>query len=397
MYFDNNATTMLDRRIADHVHELNLRGIANPSSQHRPGRDALRILESAKDSILQTLDAPRGSMESARVIITSGGTEANNLAIFGHLAARPGRCIVAATEHPSVIEAARLACAAKDELVLLPVDGNGLCDLEHLETLLARDPYAYSLISVMLGNNETGVIQDLGKICQIARRYNVPVHSDVVQAVGKIPFSMRECGVSAVSFTAHKIHGPVGVGALVTLPDFQVEPLLIGGGQQLATRPGTEQVIPASALAMSLSLTAAARDDGKYEQLRLLRDRFESLLLDQTSGVVIAAAADRLPHTSNIAFPGADRQALQMALDLKGIACSTGSACSSGSSRPSPILSAMGIEDAIAGGSLRFSFSVSTTLSEVEQAVPTIAATVNKLCPSLSPSNPSLAGHGENS
>lgn len=394
MYFDNNATTMLDRRIADHMHELNLRGVANSSSQHRPGRDALRILESAKDSILQTLDAPRGGMSAARVIITSGGTEANNLAVIGHLAARPGKCIVSCTEHPSVTEAARLACATvKSDLVLLPVDREGVCDLERLQNILDAEPGAYSLISVMLGNNETGVVQDLGKICQIARQYNVPVHSDIVQAVGKIPFSMSECGVSAVSFTAHKIHGPVGVGALVALPEFELEPLLVGGGQQLATRPGTEQVICASALAMSVALTAQARDQGKYNQLQLLRDQFESQLLERTPGVVIASAADRLPHTSNIAFPGADRQALQMALDLKGIACSTGSACSSGSSRPSPVLSAMGIEDSIAGGSLRFSFSVSTTQSEIEQSIPTIAATINKLCPS----NSTLAGHGEHS
>ncbi len=375
---------MLDPRIADHVHELSLSGVANPSSQHRAGRAALKILESAKESILGTLDAPRTGMLAAQVIITSGGTEANNLAVLGHLAARPGKCIVAATEHPSVIEAANKLSSSKHSCEILPVDDSGLCDLDRLRQLLREDPEAYSLVSVMLGNNETGVIQDLTQICEICSEYGVPVHSDIVQAVGKIPFSMIESGVSAVSFTAHKIHGPVGVGALVTLREFTLQPLLVGGGQQLALRPGTEQAIPASALAMAAGLTADARDSGVYQQLSTLRDSFEAAVCSKTNGQVIAANASRLPHTSNIAFPGADRQALQMALDLRGLACSTGSACASGSSRPSPILVAMSIPDSIAGGSLRFSLSVNTTEKEVQQAADIVCETVNKLVPAQS-------------
>ncbi|GAB5403160.1 MAG: cysteine desulfurase family protein [Aureliella sp.] len=384
IYFDNNATTMLDPRIADHVHELSLAGVANPSSQHRSGRAALKILESAKQSILGSLDAPRTGMQSAQVIVTSGGTEANNLAILGHLAAKPGKCIVAATEHPSVIEAANKFSSPKHSCEILPVDESGLCDLDRLRHLLDEDADAYSIVSIMLGNNETGVIQDLAEVCKICSEYGIPVHSDIVQAVGKIPFSMIDTGVSAVSFTAHKIHGPVGVGALVTLRDFQLQPLLVGGGQQLALRPGTEQAIPASALAMAVGLTADARDAGGYDRLASLRDSFEALVCSKTNGQVIASTAPRLPHTSNIAFAGADRQALQMALDLRGLACSTGSACASGSSRPSPILVAMSIPDEVAGGSLRFSLSVNTTEQEVQQAAETVCETVNRLVPAAS-------------
>lgn len=384
IYFDNNATSMLDRRIAQHVYELSLAGIANPSSQHRAGRDALKILEAAKRDILALLDAPRTGMNSAQVYITSGGTEANNLAVLGHLAAKPGKCIVASTEHPSVIEAANKFASGKHPVKLLSVDSNGLCDLEQLRQLLDADPQAYSLVSIMLGNNETGVVQDLSAICKICSRYGVPVHSDIVQAVGKIPFSMLSCGVAAVSFTAHKIHGPVGVGALVTLPSFALQPLLVGGGQQLAIRPGTEQAIPASALALSVRLTAEARNSDNYARLAELRDKFEASVCSATGGQVIAADAPRLPHTSNIAFENADRQALQMALDLRGLACSTGSACASGSSRPSPILVAMGIPDSVAGGSLRFSLSIDTTKQEIDQAIEIVAATVTKLLPSES-------------
>lgn len=384
IYFDNNATTMLDGRIAQHVYELSLAGIANPSSQHRAGRESLKVLEAAKRDILELLDAPRTGMDCAQVYITSGGTEANNLAVLGHLAAKPGKCIVAATEHPSVVEAANKFATGTHPVELLRVDSSGLCDLEKLEQLLDADPEAYSLVSIMLGNNETGVIQDLAAICKICSQYDVPVHSDIVQAVGKIPFSMLDCGVSAVSFTAHKIHGPVGVGALVTLPNFALQPLLVGGGQQLAIRPGTEQAIPASALALSVRLTSEAQQAGKYARLAELRDRFEASVCAETGGQVIAADAPRLPHTSNIAFENADRQALQMALDLRGLACSTGSACASGSSRPSPILVAMAIPDSIAGGSLRFSLSVDTTQSEVDRAIDMVTATVSKLLPSVS-------------
>ncbi len=381
IYLDNNATTAIDSSVANRLAELYAQSPANPASQHVAGREALRLLEGAKSELLELLDAPRTGMHSASVILTSGGTEANNLAVLGRAAERTGKILFAATEHPSVPEAALRAeqtidgCSAKS----LPVRSNGLLDIDALRLTLQEHGASVTLLSVMLGNNETGVIQNLAEICELCKQYDVPVHSDVVQAVGKIPFSMQELGLAAVSLTAHKIHGPVGIGALVVNPGFQVRPMLFGGGQQLGIRPGTEPVIPAVALAKSVQRTIDARNEGTYDQICKMRDQFETRLRSEVPCTIIAEDAPRLPHTSNVAFHGKDRQALQMALDLAGIACSTGSACSSGSSRPSPVLTAMSIEDEIAIGSLRFSFSKYTNAAEVDAAVEQIIATVRQV------------------
>ncbi len=376
IYLDNNATTHLDPLVAERMHELNVMGVSNPASQHRQGRQALQLLEEAKSQILELMDAPTNGMDSAQIIMTSGGTEANNLAVFGLLAQRPGLAIVGATEHPSVIEAARSACGDGDQLRILPVDQQGQCDLNRLEDWLNSDE-PVSFVSVMLGNNETGVIQNLQAICQLCSRFGVPVHSDIVQAIGKIPLSMRELGLSAATLTAHKIHGPVGVGALVLNRDLSVQPMIVGGGQQLGLRAGTEAVVPAVGLALSLNQICQALQDGEFERIESLRDRFEAQIRQMSSDFeVIAEDAPRLPHTSNISFRGLDRQALHMALDLNGLACSTGSACSSGSSRPSGVLVAMDLPLETVQSSLRFSFSRFTGEDQVARATKIIGDAV---------------------
>ena len=380
IYFDNNATTHIDPVVAERLHELNLAGISNPASQHRPGRRALHLLEEAKSEILELVGAPNHGMSSARLILTSGGTEANNLAVFGLLARRPGTVIVGATDHPSIIEAARAACR-HDELRILPVDGHGLCDLDCLQSWLSEIYAAgrsVSFVSIMLGNNETGVIQDMKKISQICRAFGVPVHSDIVQAVGKIETSMTELGLSAATLTAHKIHGPVGIGALVLDHQLSIDPMIIGGGQQLGLRAGTEPVIPAVGLATALSEICKARLAGVYDRLRELRDSFEVRLTEACDAVIVAGDAPRLPHTSNLSFPGRDRQALHMALDLNGLACSTGSACSSGSGRPSGSLVAMQLPDDVVRSALRFSFSRFSTSEEVDSAIKIVCRAAEK-------------------
>ena len=344
LYFDNNATTPIDPDIARLMFDLHLQGLANPASQHAAGRIALRQLEEAKNSLLNAVAAPNSGMESAQVILTSGGTEANNLAIRGYAATRPGIVIVAATEHTSVLDQARDLGSSRCRV--LPVDHYGRCELQLLEDWLKQDANAISLVSIMLGNNETGVIQDLPSICRLCAHYSIPVHSDIVQAVGKIEVNMRELGLSALTLTAHKLHGPVGIGALILLHGERIAPLLIGGGQQLGIRPGTEAVVPAVALARAVELGRLAVADGCYDRLAALRDRFEAALLELPDIEVIARSANRLPHVANVAFLGLERQALQKALDLAGVACSTGSACASGSSRPSPVLAAMGLNAA---------------------------------------------------
>lgn len=377
LYFDNNATTQIDPEIAQLMFDLQLQGLANPASQHAAGRIALRHLEEAKNSLLSALAAPNTGMEAAQVIMTSGGTEANNLAIRGYSTTRPGTVVVAATEHASVLDPARDLGSSRCRI--LPVDHYGRCDLQLLEDWIKQDANAISLVSVMLGNNETGVIQDIQSICRLCHRYSIPVHSDVVQAVGKIDVNMRELGLSALTLTAHKLHGPVGIGALILLQGERISPMLLGGGQQLGLRPGTEPVVPAVALARSVELGSKALADGCSARLEALRNRFETGLLELPGVEVIANGTTRLPHVANMAFLGLDRQALQMALDFAGVACSTGSACASGSSRPSPVLAAMGLNAATLAGSIRFSFSRFNTPEEVENGIDVVSSVVSKL------------------
>ncbi len=377
IYLDNNATTHIDPHIAWLMCELQLQGLANPASQHQLGRLSLRRLEDAKDSLLDALGAPNAGMQTSQVIFTSGGTEANNLAIYGYAKLRPGLVIVAASEHASLLDPA--GDLGPERCRLLPVDTHGRCDLQQLEDWLRVDGSRIALVSVMLGNNETGVLQDLQQICQLCRHYSIPVHSDAVQAVGKIPIDMRSLGLSALSLNAHKLHGPVGIGALILLPGEKIAPTLLGGGQQLGLRPGTEPVVPAVALAHTVHRSCLAESRGEYARVAELRDRFEAALLALGDIEIIASQSERLPHVSNVAFLGLDRQALQMAFDLAGLACSTGSACASGSSRPSHVLTAMGLSPPIVNGSLRFSLSRMTTSEEIDQAIELIENVLRKM------------------
>ena len=379
IYLDNNATTHLAPEVIEELTHLFSKGVVNPASRHRPGRKSLSILEEAKSQLLDLIDAPKNGMASAQIIITSGGTEANNLAINGIANDDDSLIIVGATEHPSVLDA---ATHLKHRCRVLPVDLHGRCDLDVLRTWLedifsGKDPRfsRVGLVSMMLGNNETGVINDLREACRICDAFQVPVHSDIVQAIGKIPFSMLDSGVSAVTLTAHKFHGPIGVGALVARHDLKIAPTLLGGGQQLGMRPGTEPVILTAAMVCALQLSVESTSCGDYRRLGELRDQFErrvcQIFADNSAlrAVVIGKEAERLPQTSTISFIGQDRQALLMALDLAGIACSTGSACSSGSGRPSHVLQAMGLPRETIDGALRFSLSRFTTETEIDAAI----------------------------
>lgn len=378
LYFDNNATTPLDPRLLDSLRQP----LANPASQHRLGRLSLKDLEASKTRLLQLLDAPASGMDTAQVFLTSGGTEANNLAILGCAASQPGTIITSSIEHPSILEATKhlaAICPARQ----LPVNSAGQVRLDILEQWLAQAQLAnqpVSLVSVMLGNNETGLLQDLASIVDICHRYGALVHSDIIQAAGKIEFSMHKIGVDLISLTAHKLHGPVGIGALIARHGVSLSPILFGGGQQLEVRPGTEPVWLAQALARSLELAIEARTANVYREVQQWRDHFEELILAQLDDVeVVAQQAPRLPHTSNIAFKNVDRQALQMALDFAGIACSTGSACASGSGRPSHVLNAMGSSNQIISSSLRFSFSRFNSLEQIQHGADIVIHTVNKL------------------
>jgi cysteine desulfurase len=231
----------------------------------------------------------------------------------------------------------------------------------------------------MLGNNETGVLQPVAELAAICSAQNIPLHSDAAQVVGKLPVNFRSLGVSLMSFAGHKFHGPPGIGALAIRHGVKIHPQLHGGFQQSGIRPGTENVALAVGMHRALELWQSEAE-ARISRMRRLRDRFESQLKHGYPDLVINGQdAPRLPHTSNVAFVGLDRQALFMALDVTGVACSTGSACASGSSEPSPVLQAMDCSKSVIGGSLRFSLGAYTTEAEVDEAVKRILETCDRL------------------
>lgn len=388
IYLDNNATTSLDRRVAEFMSRLIVSEPlsylgSNSASQHQEGRIARRWVEDSRDGILTALACRTHGMDSDRLIWTSGGTEANNLALFGLANHYPGTIIVSSIEHPSILEAAKkIDSLHPDRVRILPVDQRGVIRLDILEEWLIHGQSSFkpvSLISVMVANNETGVLQPIKDVIELAHRFKAIVHSDAVQAVGKIPLSFASCGADALTLTAHKLHGPIGIGALILRGSINLQPQLFGGFQQLGLRPGTESPLLTAAFHESLKITLAQQDSA-IQRMYQLQQILEDKLLSELPDIVIhGVAAKRLPHTSSIGFPGCDRQALQMALDLCGLACSTGSACASGSSQPSHVLSAMQVPSQLLQSSIRFSLSRFTTAEEIEEAVQRIVGCVKKL------------------
>lgn len=366
IYLDNNATTPMLPDVAAAMAECYAAGYANPASQHQPGRRARQIVEEAREQIGRILGADMDSFHADQVIFTSGGTEANNLAICG-LTEGTRRVAISSIEHPSVVGPAELLAKHGFTIDRLPVTNDGRVDLNFVHDLLASTSRPF-LTSVMLGNNETGALQPVAEIAALCNEHHVLTHTDAVQVVGKLPVNFRALGVSALTLSAHKFHGPVGIGALVLRNGVKLEPQLVGGFQQAGLRPGTENV--ALVVGLHTALELWQRDqEARFAHLTHLRDQFESLLTKGCPELVInGAGAARLPHTSNVAFPGINRQALVMALDLAGVACSTGSACASGSSEPSPTLVAMGLKRELLEGSLRFSFGATTPPIELDEA-----------------------------
>lgn len=379
IYLDSNATSFLAPEIAERMHFLAQQPTANPSSQHALGRKARALVEQARFDCLQRLGANTKGMASDSLLFTSGGTEANNLAIAGMLDAKPGRLIVSTIEHPSVLAMAERLSAQGQVVDYLRVCSDGQVDLGHLEELLAdATKSAPSLVSVMAANNETGVLQPMREISQLCKQHGVLLHCDAVQLTGKLPLHFGDLALDAMTFTAHKIHGPIGVGGLILKHGTQLTSQLYGGFQQQALRPGTESAILADALSETLKQCDAHPQAA--QRMEQLRTRLEFALQSQIPDVVInGEKSPRLPHTTSVSFLGLDRQALQVALDLKGLACSTGSACASGSSQPSHVLQAMKVDERSLKGAIRLSLSRYTTDEEIDSAIDIIASVVAHL------------------
>ncbi|MCH2113409.1 MAG: cysteine desulfurase [Pirellulales bacterium] len=382
IYLDHNATTPQLPEVVDAVRDATLRYWANPGSQHEAGRLARRVLEDAREQIGSLLGARMGGPHADRVIFTSGGTEANNLALLGlaDSAARssdsPRHLVVSAIEHPSVQETVKHLALGGWEIDFAPADRDGVVSFEQFEPLLRDET---RLVSLMLGNNETGVLQPVLEVADQCARRNIIVHTDAAQVAGKLPIRFADLNVAALACTAHKFHGPIGIGVLLLRDGVPLQPTLFGGHQQGALRPGTESV--ALAVGMAMALECWHREAiSRRRRVAELRDRFEQVLTAELPELaVIGRLSKRLPNTSNISFIGFDRQALLMALDLEGVACSTGSACASGSSEPSPVLEAMGLERDIIDGSIRFSLGATTTEAEATDGAYRILAVCKRL------------------
>ncbi|MEJ2481927.1 MAG: cysteine desulfurase family protein [Gemmatimonadota bacterium] len=368
IYLDHAATSPLRPEArgvwAAHVESADY----NPASLHRFGRSAHDLLERSRESIagLLDLDRPR------ELLFTGGGTASDNLALLGftrtHAGERPV-LVVSSIEHKAVLAAARRAEVEEAELILLPVDDHGVVDPAALEAALRTARGRPCLVSVMWANNEVGSVQPIAELCRIAHASGARFHTDAVQAFGKLPLSLTEIRADLLTITAHKIGGPVGIGALVVRGDLGLEPLVYGGSQERGLWSGTQN--PLGAAAFAAAAEAAVREiPESVPRWTEIRNTLESDLCAGIEGLVVHAgsARARLPQLLSVGIPGADPATLLMVLDLAGIAVSSGSACSSGSQTGSHVLAAMGIDPVSEYAVLRFSFGPFTTEEEVSRA-----------------------------
>jgi len=335
------------------------------------------MLEESREGILELLGAKTGGMDADQLIFTSGGTEANNLALFG-MAGSPGdRVVISAIEHPSIARSAdQLRRRGWNVEVLTEVFDHGVVCVSSLFDETGMPPRLFSL---MLANNETGAEQPIKPVAERYCNRGTKTHTDAVQAVGKIGVNFHDLSVDAMTVAPHKFHGPLGIGGLVLRHGIAIQPQLFGGFQQGGLRPGTENVALAVGFQSALQFAVQELAE-RAARMSALRDELESTVIAELDGVVIIGEDGyRLPNTSCVSFPGLDRQALVMALDLAGVACSTGSACASGSSEPSPTLVAMGLPKAVIDGAIRLSVGAITTADEVAEAAGHIIKTVKHL------------------
>jgi len=359
VYLDWNATTPL-RPEARQAMAAAWDLAGNPSSVHAEGRQARRLVEGARAAISGAVGA-----RPQDLVFTSGGTEANALALTPGLRRGAGepaqRLLVSAIEHTSVLSGGRFPPEA---IGTIQVTGSGLIDIDHLRRLLAVGRPA--LVSVMLANNETGALQPVGEVADIVHEAGGLLHVDAIQALGKIPFDIKSLRADLITFSAHKVGGPKGVGALVLAEETQgLEPLLRGGGQELGRRAGTENVAGIAAFGAATTAAMAALA-GDISRLHALRERLENGLQQTPGMIVFSAEVPRLPNTTLFTVPGLKAETAVIGFDLGGIAVSSGSACSSGKVQPSHVLAAMGFGKELAQGAVRLSMGWSTSEADID-------------------------------
>ena len=368
VYFDNSATTPVLPEVFEAMQPYFSEQFGNASSIHHHGQETRAAVERARESVARLLHC-RG----AEVVFTSGGTEADNLAIFG-TAGAGDHVITSTVEHHAVLNACKHLEEEGCEVTYLSVDGRGLIDPEAVRRELRPTT---RLITIMTANNETGVLQPVEEIGKIAAEADVYFHTDAVQAAGKVPIDVNEVGCDLLAISGHKLHGPQGIGALYVRTGTTLEPMLYGGRHERSRRAGTENVPGIVGLGRAAELAGRKLESG--DGMGAMRDRLERLLLQIECAGVNGAGAPRVPQTLSMHFDGIDGESLVIALDLKGLAVSTGAACSSGAIEPSHVLMAMGMSPDRARASVRFSLGQQNTMEEVEFAAGLVGETVARL------------------
>jgi len=381
-YMDANATTPLLPEVLEAMRPYFIERFGNASSIHGPGQQARAAVERARDAVAALLHC-----RSSEIIFTSGGTESDNLALFGIL--KPGdHLITSSIEHHAILHAAERLAERGIDVTFLPVDHSGAVRSEVLSEALRPNT---RLVSIMLANNETGVIQPIPPISQIIATANsrrdqpILLHTDAVQAAAKLPLDVQALGCQLLTITAHKIYGPLGIGVLYVRRGQQIEPLLFGGTHERQRRAGTENLPGIVGLGKAAELAAEALTDGTVQRTAALRDRLERGLMQRIAACGINGdPANRVANTSNLWFDHLEGEALVIALDLKGLAVSGGSACQSGAAEPSHVLTAMGATAHHARASLRFSLLRTATEDDIDFALEIVPDAVARLR-SLSP------------
>lgn len=372
-YLDNNASTRVDDAVLAAMQPYFAELYGNPSSLHHFGAQVFARIEAVRSVVARLIGARDGE-----IVFTSGGTEADNAALRGVLAARPDRrhAVISAVEHSAILEPAEQLRAEGFEITHLSVRSDGRVDLEELRSVLRADT---ALVSVMLANNETGVIMPVREVVELARGVGALVHTDAVNALGKMSVNVEELGVALMSLSAHKIYGPKGVGALYIRRGTPWRPLLYGGRQERERRGGTYNApgIIGLGAACELLLRGAEQERGR---IAALRDRLEAGLRSRFPDcLIVGAAAPRVPNTCCVCFPGVESEAVLLLLSELGICASSGSACSSGSLEPSHVLRAMGVDPHVAQGQIRFSLGRFSTSADIDRLLEVLPGVIERV------------------
>jgi cysteine desulfurase len=371
VYLDNNATTPVLPEVFEAMRPFFSEHFGNASSIHHHGQETRAAVEDARESVAALLGCT-----ASEIVFTSGGTESDNLAVAGWVAAGD-HVITSSIEHHAVLHACKHLETIGCEVTVLPVDDRGLIDPDDVRRALRPNT---KLISVMMANNETGALQPVEEIGKIAAEARVLFHTDAVQAAAKVPIDVLRIGCDALSISGHKIHAPQGVGALYVKKGTRIQPLFHGGRHERSRRAGTENVPGIVGLGRAAQLAKESLDLGHDKEMCAMRDHLEQGILAQVDESAInGEAAPRVPNTSNIRFDHIEGESLVIALDLKGLAVSTGAACSSGAIEPSHVLIAMGLRPDQARSSIRFSLGKKTTDAEIDLALSLVPETVRRL------------------